>query len=224
MRDTRVMYVENDPALQSIMAKLLGDVDGIDVIFSTQSPQAALESDLVDIADVALLDLALGAETLNGIDLGVALRERNPNIGIVLYSQYSLRNIAKRVPESLSMGWSFIRKSGDMDIEELAEVLRLTARGLSRDDAEATIPDPNESSSSVLAQLTPRQRAVMALVVTGLSAPEIAEQLGASQDAIRKDRSRAYRVLVPDGAGKDVRTRAVLRYIEITKDESWDAI
>lgn len=224
MRDTRVIYVENDPALQSIMAKLLADVDGIEVVFATHSPQEALATEWVMTADVALLDLALGSDTLNGIDLGVALRERNPNIGIVLYSQYSLRNIARRVPQSLSMGWSFIQKSGDMKIEELAEVLKLTAQGHSRDDAQAATADPHVDAATVLNQLTPRQRAVMALVTTGLSAPEIAQRLGATQDSVRKDRSRAYRVLVPDGAGKDVRTRAVLRYLELTKDESWDAV
>lgn len=224
MRDTRVIYVENDPALQAIMGSMLGAVDGIDLVLSTDSPQVALASEWVMSADVALLDLALGADTLNGIDLGVALRERNPNIGIVIYSQYSLRNIARRVPESLSMGWSFIQKSGDMKVEELAEVLRLTAAGHSRDDAQAASSDTGLDAVSVLKQLTPRQRAMMALVATGLSAPEIAQRLGASQDSVRKDRSRAYRVLVPEGTGKDVRTRAVLRYLELTKDESWDAV
>lgn len=224
MRDTRVIYVENDPALQSIMTNLLSGVSGLEVVLSTTSPQEALASEWVMTADVALLDLALGSDTLNGVDLGVALRERNPDIGIVLYSQYSLRNIARRVPEALSMGWSFIQKSGDMKIEELAEVLRLTAKGLSRDDAQASVVDSDGDAASILNQLTPRQRAVMALVSTGLSAPEIAQRLGATQDSIRKDRSRAYRVLVPDGAGKDVRTRAVLRYLELTKDETWDAV
>lgn len=224
MRETRVIYVENDPALASIMADLLGRVDGIDVVLASNSPREALESEWVLTADVALLDLALGSGELNGVDLGVALRERNPNIGIVLYSQYSLRNIARRVPEALSMGWSFIQKSGEMKVEELANVLKLTAAGHSRDDAEAATPDPSNDAVTVLNQLTPRQRAVMALVTTGLSAPEIAQRLGATQESVRKDRSRAYRVLVPDAAGGDLRTLAVLRYLELTKDESWDAV
>lgn len=202
MRPTRLVYVENDPALRGILSRALAAAPGIDLLLATGLPDEALESDSVTIADAALLDLALGPDELNGIDLGLALRERNANIGIVVYSQYSLRNMTRRVPDDQLMGWSFVPKSGDMDIDELVDVIRATAQGMSHDLA-GTGGAPLEASA--LDELSTRQRAVMALAATGLTAPEIGRRLGLTHDAVRKDLSRAYRVLVPGDEGGEWR-------------------
>lgn len=57
-----------------------------------------LGSEYVEQADVALLDLALGRDTLTGMDLGMAMRNPNPNIGIVIHSQHPMKNVSKQVP------------------------------------------------------------------------------------------------------------------------------
>jgi DNA-binding NarL/FixJ family response regulator len=81
---------------------------------------------------------------------------------------------------------------------------------------------PDETATDVLEELTPRQRAVIALASTGLSAPDIAQRLALTQDSVRKDLSKAYRVLVPGDEGGDLRTRAVLAYLRIMRDQEWD--
>lgn len=222
MRDTRVIYVENDPALRGVITRSLRGAEGIDLLLESGSASEALASSDVVRADVALLDLALGADELNGIDLGLGLRQVNPDIGIVVYSQYSMRNLARRVPEAQRMGWSFIPKTGDMHTEDLVSILRATARGISHDRAESTVS--GAVSSSLLEQLTDRQRAIMALAATGLTAPEISARLGATHDAVRKELSRSYRILVPDAEGGDLRTLAVLAYLQLVRDSSWDGL
>lgn len=218
MRATRVVYVENDPALRGVLARSMSRSDDLELILATGSPEEALAGDAVERADVALVDLALGVDELNGIDLGIAMRRRNPDIGVVVYSQYSLRNMARRVPEELRMGWSFLPKSSDMRGEELVAVLRETAQGFGRGHDD----DGADAGPTVLDQLTSRQRAVMALAATGLSAPEIAVRLGITHDAVRKDLSKAYRLLVPEGEGGDLRTRAVLAYLRLVRDQTWN--
>lgn len=219
MRDTRLIYVENDPALRAIFARGLARVEGIELVLETGSPSEALDTPALHRADAALLDLALGVDELNGIELGLAMRERNPDLGIVVYSQHSLRNLSRRVPGSQAMGWSFVPKSGDMEIEDLVAIIRATAQGMSQDLA-GTSGAPDDSA--VLDSLSSRQRAVMALAATGLTAPEIAKRLGVTADAVRKDLSRAYRLLVPDGEGSDLRTKAVLAYLALMREPSWD--
>lgn len=218
MRDTRVIYVENDPALRGIFTRSLRSAEGIELLLESGSSRDALAAPEVVQADVALLDLALGADELNGIDLGLGMRQRNSNIGIVVYSQFSMRNLARRVPESQRMGWSFIPKSGDMRIEDMVSILRATAQGMSHDHAGSAAEDAGDES--LLEQLTDRQRAIMALAATGLSAPEIALRLGTSQDAVRKELSRSYRLLVPDASGGDLRTVAVLAYLQLVRASS----
>lgn len=219
MRPSRVIYVENDPALRGIMTRALAASPELELTLATGTAGEALTSEHLPQADVALLDLALGADQLNGIDLGLALREINPDLGIVIYSQHSLKNLARRVPENQRIGWSFIPKSGEMEIPELIEILRETARGIAHMSDEVRHGD---HSADPLELLSPRQRAVMALAATGLSAPEIGQRLGLTQDSVRKDLSKAYRVLVPGDEGGDLRTRAVLAYLRLMRDQAWD--
>lgn len=214
MRATRLLYVENDPALRGIMTRAFEASPEVDLLLSTGSAQDALRLEGLGRADAALLDLALGADEMNGIELGLALRGRNPELGVVVYSQYSLRNMTRRIPADQSMGWSFVPKSGDTEIDELISVIRATAKGMSHNLAGADIELPQD----VLDELTARQRAVMALAATGLTAPEISARLGITHDAVRKDLSAAYRLLVPEGEGSDMRTRAVLAYLRIMRE------
>lgn len=218
MRDTRLIYVENDPALRAIFARGLARLDGIEVVVETGSPSEALESPMLSRADAALLDLALGPGEMNGIDLGLAMREKNPDIGIVVYSQFSLLNLSRRVPTRQSMGWAFIPKSGDMSMQELGSIIRTTALGTSGIPPTSDVQAP----SSVLDSLTSRQRAVMSLAASGLTAPEIAKRLGISHDLVRKDLSGAYRLLVPDSEGGDLRTKAVLAYLALVREQPWE--
>lgn len=218
MRPSRLIYVENDPALRGVMTRLLSARQDIELLLSVESPDEALSSPDVARADVALLDLALGPSVMNGIDLGLALREQNSNIGIVIFSQYDVSMLGRRVPEEQRIGWAFLPKSGDMSTDELVTILRNTAQGMVRGEFDATT-----SRSSILDQMTSRCRAVIALAATGLSAPQIAQRLGMSADSVRQDLSRSYRILVPDArSGDDIRTRAILAYLSLMREEEWD--
>jgi len=131
MRATRLIYVENDPSLLGVMSAILGGQPEIEIVLATEDPLEALGSDAVNSADVALLDLALGSDTLTGVDLALALRNRNPNIGIVIHSQRPLKSLAENIPATEQMGWSFLAKSGTLKTEELVSLLKSTASGMS---------------------------------------------------------------------------------------------
>lgn len=222
MRPTRVIYVENDPALRGIVSRFLAQRPELEVILTASNGSEVLDSSVVADADVALVDLALGMDQMNGIDLGIALRERNPNIGIVIHSQHTVDHLARRVPEATRIGWSFLPKSGDMDIDDLVSVLRVTARGIAIGNMHEQVEDNNESPLDLL---SPRQRAVMALAASGMSAPQVAKRLGVSHDSVRHDLSRAYKHLVPEAEpGDDLRTRAILTYLQAVRDSEWDAV
>ena len=214
MRPTRVIYVENDPALLGILTRLLSRQSDIDVVLATQSPSEALNYPGVSEADVALIDLALGEDQMKCVDLGLALRRINPDLGIVIHSQHRLDHITQRIPRTELLGWSTIRKAGDMAIDELVGLLRDTARGMSTRVSSAT------ATRTHLDQLTPRQRTVMGMAAAGLRSTEIARRMDTSHEAIRKELSKAYRVLVPNASPEeDRRTLAILAYLRATSDE-----
>ena len=212
-----MIYVENDPALRGIMSALLDESPDIELLLATGIAHEALDPRLVSLADAALIDLALGTTQMNGIDLGLAMRELNSNIGIVVHSQYRLDTVARTVPPAALIGWSTLPKSGSMDIEDVVYAVRQTARGLT------TLP-PSSDTPSPLETMTMRQRAVMGMAAAGVNAPEIARRLNISHDAVRQDLSAAYRALIPDAAPTDdMRTRAVLAYLDlIRQDDAMD--
>lgn len=218
MRPSRLIYVENDPALLGVMSNVLRSQPMLELLLASSDPLEVLGSDCIEQADVALLDLALGRDTLTGMDLGMALRNRNPNIGIVIHSQHPMKNVSKQVPESQRMGWSYLAKSGTLKPEDLTDILRSTARGMSHDRMRSDDTDLNDGAA-LLADLTARQRVIMGLASLGMSAPEIGEHIDISPESVRKDLSKAYQRLVPDsGTGSDVRTKAVLAYLRLIDD------
>ncbi len=224
MRPTRLIYVENDPALRGILAGLLAAHPDLDLLLSADAPNAVLASPLVEQADAALLDLALGRSAMTGIELGLALRQRNPYIGIVIHSQHDLTHLARRVPERERMGWSYVPKTGDMPVADLVAIIRQTARGLSIGPGIGADGQLRPVTPDALEQLTARQRAVLGLLATGQGTQEISRRLGVTQDTVRQDLSKAYRLLVPDAAeGEDVRIKAVLTYRHLVRDTEWDS-
>lgn len=223
VRPTRVIYVENDPALRGIMSTILSERAELELVLSSGSPTEVLSSTQVTSVDVALIDLALGAGQMTGVELGMALRDKNPDIGIVIHSQYPMDHASAWLPRSASMGWSTLPKTGDLDIKELVRILRSTARGIgsiAQETPSEAILDDDEGHR--LARLSPRQRAAMGLLTQGLNAAQIADHLGVTHEAVRQDLARAYRILVPGaGEGADRRTQAVLEYVRLARDPAW---
>lgn len=218
VRATRVLYVENDPVLRTIMTRLLAAEPGLEVIATAGTSDEAMDGDAGERADVALIDLALGGTSLNGLDLGLALRKRNPNLGVVIFSQHAMSHLARRVPEAERMGWSFVAKTGTMELSDLVDTLRATARGMSIGGT----AEQRASGEDLLERMTGRQRAVMSLVAAGLNAPQIGVRLHVTADVVRQDLSKAYRILVPDGSTSgDLRTQAVLAYLRLVDRETW---
>lgn len=219
MTATRLLYVENDPALRKILGLMLDKSPELELVGSFGRADEVMQRELILKADVALIDFSLDQNGLNGVELGIALRNVNEYIGIVIYSQFSVRPMVNRVPKQMRSGWSFFDKSATMDTSDYAAILKFTAAGKGNWESVLTIDGiAKENESSVFFSLTPRQRSIMSLTSQGKGAQEIAAQLNLSYSYVRKELSRAYGVLVPNlVAGDDLKTAAVLKYMELMR-------
>lgn len=212
-----MLYVENDPALRGILAQLLNRHPAIDLLGSVGTPEEALELARAQHFDVALLDLALGSGSMNGMELGIALRGIIDDIGIVIYSQHAVSDFTDALPEEFRWGWSVIQKRSEVDVAFLVEVLKSTAQGLNTVDDQIRAAR-EDAGDSPIARLSARQREIMAIAATGVDAMAIADQLDMPPVRVRQELSRAYQVLVPNPKkGTDLRTTAVLRYLRETR-------
>ncbi len=217
MRPTRVLYVENDPALRGILARGLAQCVELELVAAVGSADEALAQARSVHVDVALLDLALGSWSMNGMELGIALRSVIADVGIVIYSQHAMSDFADNLPEQMRWGWSVLQKRSDIDLDALVALLRSTAQGHSTVD-DSILVARGESARSPIELLSARQREIMAIAATGVDATAIADELGLAPITVREHLSRAYLVLVPDPKpGTDLRTTAVLRYLRETR-------
>ena len=219
MRATRLLYIENDSALRRILGEMLSQSKELELIGSFSNSDEVLNRTLVRKADVALIDFALDQNGLNGIELGIALRNINEYIGIVIYSQYSVSQMVSRVPKAMRSGWSFFDKSAEMELADYVDIIKLTSSGKGNwENVSAGEVENVEVQSSIYFQLSPRQRSIMSLSAQGKGAQDIALQLDLSYSYVRKELSRAYAVLLPNAvASDDLKTAAVLKYMELMR-------
>jgi DNA-binding NarL/FixJ family response regulator len=213
------MYVENDQALRQFLHQSLAKHQDIEIIGSFAGSDEALDRALVRKADVALIDFGLETNGLNGIELGIALRTINEYIGIVIYSQYKVHKMFKRVPPSMRNGWSFFEKSGEMSTDDYVKIIKETAVSKGNWEEFASLAEENvDLDMNRYYDLSSRQRSIIALMAQGVSIQEIGTRLDLSYAYVRKELSRAYSVLLPDAQdGEDFKTLAILKYLQLAK-------
>jgi DNA-binding NarL/FixJ family response regulator len=213
------MYVENDQALRQFLHQSLAKHQDVEIIGSFAGSDEALDRALVRKADVALIDFGLETNGLNGIELGIALRTINEYIGIVIYSQYKVHKMFKRVPPSMRNGWSFFEKSGEMSTDDYVKIIKETAVSKGNWEEFASLAEDNvDPDMNRYYDLSSRQRSIIALMAQGVSVQEIGTRLDLSYAYVRKELSRAYSVLLPDAQeGEDFKTLAILKYLQLAK-------
>jgi DNA-binding NarL/FixJ family response regulator len=213
------MYVENDHALRQFLHQSLSKHEEIEIIGSFAGSDEALDRALVRKADVALIDFGLETNGLNGIELGIALRTINEYIGIVIYSQYKVHKMFKRVPPSMRNGWSFFEKSGEMSTDDYVKIIKETSVSKGNWEEFASLAEDNvDPDMNRYYDLSSRQRSIIALMAQGVSVQEIGTRLDLSYAYVRKELSRAYSVLLPDAQeGEDFKTLAILKYLQLAK-------
>jgi len=219
MRPLRMLYIENDAALRKILGAMLVKSPEIEMLADFRKSEEVLNRSLIKKADVALIDFALESNGLNGVELGIALRNINEYIGIVIYSQFSVPPMVKRVPAAMRSGWSFFEKSAHMDLQDYVDILKRTSIGKGNwEDVLKENSSVTENESSLFFSLNPRQRTIMTLTSQGMSAQEVASQLDLSYSHVRRELSRAYAILVPDSDDSiNLKTSAIIKYLEFMK-------
>lgn len=222
-RPISVLYVENDPALRGLISSVLSQNPAISDVYDFGTGEEAIAFDLNVRAKVALIDISLGSQVLDGVAVGTQLRRQNEEIGIVLFTQHSLEGISSLVNLEKREAWSYFQKRADSDLEHLVEVLRVTALGRS-----VVVGNGKESTTGThrpnSIELSSRQHLALSMLATGIEPKAIAEKLDISFDSVRKDLSNAYSILVPDPEpGMDLRVTSILRYQQLTTSPTQNA-
>jgi DNA-binding NarL/FixJ family response regulator len=140
--------------------------------------------------DVVVTDIRMppgGAD--EGIQAAGRLRETNPELGVVVLSQYANPSYVLALLEGGSARRAYLLKERVKDLEQLAAAITTVAAGGSVIDpkvVEALVAENARDVESPLAQLTPRERDVLREMAGGKNNAAIAGALYLTERSVEK--------------------------------------
>jgi DNA-binding NarL/FixJ family response regulator len=166
----RVVLAEDEGLLREGLARLLADA-GFDVIGKAADAQALLR--LVDarLPDVVLTDIRMPpGHTDEGLVAAEQIRERHPDIGVLVLSHHLDSRYALRLIEAFPQRRGYLLKERVSEIAVLSDALRRIGEG-------ECVIDPTIVARLVtrgtehgpLGELTEREREVLSLMAEGHS-------------------------------------------------------
>jgi DNA-binding NarL/FixJ family response regulator len=124
-----------------------------------------------------------------GIQAAERLRETNPEIGVVVLSQYSNPSYALALLEGGSERRAYLLKERVEDLEQLVAAIHGVAEGGSVIDpkvVEALVAENARGEQSLLNQLTPREHDVLREMAEGKNNAAIADMLFLTERSVEK--------------------------------------
>jgi DNA-binding NarL/FixJ family response regulator len=175
--------------------------------------------------DVVITDIRMPpTSTDEGVQAAAVLRENHPEVGVVVISQYVSPHYALRLFEHGSAGRAYLLKEHVGHRIQLMEAIREVASGGSVVDpkvVDVLVEARMRARNSRLAQLTPREREVLAGVASGKSNAAVASSLFLTKRAVEKNINSIFAKLgLTDDSTVSRRVRAALLYLAETEVES----
>ena len=128
MAQIKIAIVEDEPLFRGLLENHLRRHPGLEVVGAYADGMSALAS-LPDIGpDVVTLDIEMPGR-MDGIDVGLALRQRLPRLGIVILSNHADPRFLGALPREATSGWSYLLKKSVSDIETLDRAVEGAANG-----------------------------------------------------------------------------------------------
>ena len=210
----RVAIVEDQPLFRSMLEHTLSGTPGLQVVAALGTATEAGRVLRPGLVDCVILDIDLPDG--NGIALGVTLRRRTPDLGILLLSAHDAMDLLLDLPSDVAAGWGYLSKTSSTSEEVLVNAVRAAAVG-------ETVLDPAllarmaPRAGSAVARLTDRQYEVLRLLASGLSNAGIGEKLGITEKSVQNHVNGMYATLgIDSDPQRNPRVSAALRLLEQT--------
>ena len=186
----RVALAEDSLIVREGLQQLLSTEPDIDLVASCGDLDSLLEAVETHAPDVVLTDIRMPPnQTDEGIRAATTLHETHPQTGVVVLSQYGHPSYALALLENGSDRRAYLLKQRVHERAELVRAIKSVADGGSVIDpkiVEELVSAKARAESSPLADLTPREREVLAEIAQGKSNTAIAESLVLTKRAVEK--------------------------------------
>ena len=186
----RIVVAEDSLLVREGIVRLLSTAPDIDVVASCADYDQVITAVEDQDPDVVVTDIKMPpTSTDEGIRLAGQLRAKHPNVGVVVLSQYSAVGYVLALFEAGSDRRAYLLKERLSDRSVLVSAIRSVAAGESSVDSKVVdvlVRARSGAASSPFAELTPREREVLAEIAQGKSNTAIAEALFLTKHAVEK--------------------------------------
>lgn len=206
------MIAEDLALLRDGLTRLLRD-NGFDVVAAVADGTALVTTVLLERPDVAIVDIRLPPTFRDeGVRAALTLRERAPETGVLIVSQYVEQAYATELLADGRGGLGYLLKDRIMDVDDFVAAVHRVGTG-------GTALDPEVvaqllSKRKPLDVLSPRELEVLGLMAEGRSNAAIAKQLVLTTGAVEKHVANILTKLhLPPSSEDHRRVLAVLAYL-----------
>jgi DNA-binding NarL/FixJ family response regulator len=211
----RVVIAEDLALLRDGLTRLLRD-NGFDVVAAVADGDALVTSVLIERPDVAIVDIRLPPTFRDeGVRAALTLRDRAPETGVLIVSQYVEQAYASELLADGRGGLGYLLKDRIMDVDDFVSAVRRVGEGGAALDPEVVAQLlSRRRAGSPLDALSPRELEVLGLMAEGRSNAAIASLLVLTVGAVEKHVANILTKLrLPPSSEDHRRVLAVLAYL-----------
>jgi DNA-binding NarL/FixJ family response regulator len=220
----RVALADDNLLVREGLEQVLA-AESVEIVASCEDLPTLLEAIEAERPDVVLTDIRMPpSKSDEGIQVAARLRETDPAVGVVVLSQYAEPSYALALLASGSDGRAYLLKERVHDRAQLVSAVEEVARGGSVIDpkvVEVLVAAKARAERSSLAELTPREREVLAQIAQGKSNNAIADSLFLTKRAVEKHINSIFLKLnLSEAEDVSKRVKAALTFLadETAKD------
>jgi DNA-binding NarL/FixJ family response regulator len=214
----RIALGEDSLIVREGIRQLLAIDPDVDVVAAVSDADSLREACDLHHPHVVLTDIRMPPSgTDEGIRLAEELRDRHPDIGVVVLSQYADPLYALALLDRGSDRRAYLLKERVHNRAELMAAIRAVADGGSMIDpkiVEALVAARSRAERSPLNELTAREREVLSEIAQGKSNTAIAESLFLTKRAVEKHINSIFLKLgLADAEDVSKRVKAALMFL-----------
>ena len=187
---TRLVVADDNLIAREGILQLLALEPDFEVVSACGDLQDVLDAVDREAPDAVLTDIRMPpSHTDEGIRIANRLRRTHPEVGVIVLSQFDEPMFALSLLESGSDRRGYLLKERVHDPAELRDAVQAVVRGGAVIDptlVDALVKGKAAIERSALAELSPRERQVLAEIAQGKSNTAIAESLVLSKRAVEK--------------------------------------
>ena len=214
----RVVLAEDNYLVREGVRRLIETEPELDLVAVCEDLDGLLAAVEADKPDVVLTDIRMPPTgTDEGIRAAAHLRDTQPEMGVVVLSQYVDPQYALELFEKGSGGRAYLLKERVSDIDQLLRAIREVASGGSVIDpkvVEALVAARSRAAESPIERLTPREREILSEMAQGKNNAAIASTLVLSERAVEKHINSIFSKLnLSEEVDANRRVKAVLLWL-----------